>query len=384
MASRHPKSRQNESRLHPLRFEPLEVRRVLTAWHNAALAADVDGSGVVAPLDALLVINEVGDRVFSSPVDGKLPVNRPNNAPFLDVTDNLVVAPLDALLVINELDAEPNVFTINENATDGAFVGRIQPTGGVTPDTIFELAKNEALPVSIVDILELKPDDHYKGAANAPVIVIEYLDFACPICGLYHPLVQQALEDFDGEVAVVSRHLPLTSIHPNAQQAAIAAEAAGRQGMFDEMADLLFTRRISSGWDSASNPTSTFRDFAQELGLDLAQFDSDVDDPALEARVMRDSNEAVTGLGFTGTPSFAVNDQAEAPPGVSQAAVNQMVQNALDAVELPFNIDRFTGEITVRDGTTLDFETTPMYEFDVIVNGAMQTVTIDVGDVAEA
>ena len=185
-----------------------------------------------------------------------------------------------------------------------------------------------------------------------------------------------------GDVAIVTRHLPLTSIHPNAFSAAIAAEAAGRQGKFDEMADLLFSRRLSTGWDRAGNPIPFFQSFAEELGLDIRQFNDDFQDEALEDRVRRDRDDAISRLGFTGTPSFALNDQAISPPGLTQSQVNLVLQNAVDDVDFPFAIDRFTGDITVRDGTLLDFEDTATYEFDVMVNGALQTITIDIGNVA--
>ena len=386
--SRLKSSRRNQGKRSTIRLqaESLEERRVLTAWHNNALATDVDASNIVAPLDALLVINELVQRVHSEVGTGLLPTERPENAPFLDVNDDGFVAPLDALFVINELGnaVEANVFTILENSAANAAVGRIQPTGGTAENSVFELVKDEAIPADIRDVLELKPDDHYQGAADAPVVMIEYVDFACPTCGIFHTLVQQALEDFDGDIAVVTRHLPLTSLHPNATRAAIAAEAAGRQGKFDEMADLLFTRRVETGWDQAVDPNNgNFRVFAQELGLDLEQFAADLADPALEDRVNRDGLDASSVLNFGGTPSFVVNDLPEFPQP-TQASLNQLLTDKLNAVQTPFKIDRFSGDIRVRDGALLDFETTPSYTLDVMVNGSPQTVRIDLTDVPDA
>ncbi len=382
-AARHSASRSTSRRR--LAVESLEVRRVLTAWHNDALPTDVDGSGVVAPLDALLVINELVNREFSNPQDGMLPANRPDEAPFLDVTDNSIVAPLDALLVINDLgEVASNVFTILETAATDSLVGRIQPSGGVNANSIFELKKDTAIPASIRDILELRPEDHYQGAADAAVVLIEYVDFACPICGIFHPLVQQALSDFEGQIAVVTRHLPLTEVHPNAPRAAIAAEAAGRQGKFDEMADLLFTRRTQTGWDAATDPTSQFEQFADELGLNVTQFSEDLNDPALAERVAGDREDAVSGLGFTGTPSFVLNDFPTSFSSATQTELNDALQSAIDEVEIPFKIDRLTGEIRVRDGALLDYETNPTYTYDVMVNGMVETVEIRLTDVPGA
>ena len=381
-ARRNSRSTMPHSGGRKLQGEPLEGRIVLTAWTNDALPADVNADEVVAPLDALLVINELNAREFSDPTTGGLPEFRPEGADFLDVTDNGVVAPLDALFVINELSSANVIeFTIAENAVDDAVVGTIEAPGGISEDTIFELEKSSTLTADERSIYQLKPDDHYLGAADASVVLIEYLDLACPICGLYHPLIQEALDNFDGDIAVVSRHLPLTSIHPNARSAAVAAEAAGRQGKFDEMADLLFTRRLSTDWDDAVNPLGFYLNFAEELNLDIAKFQADFNDPALVDRVNRDGNDAFNTLGFSGTPSFVLNDVAVDLPGLTQANVNQMFQDAIDAVESPFKIDRFTGQIRVRDASRLDFEAQSSYNLRVQVNGVIQEIRINVTDV---
>lgn len=351
----------------------------MTAWHNIGWATDVDQSGAVGPVDALLVVNELTLREHSSATTGMLPANRSDSAPFLDVRNDSTVGPLDALHVIGDLS---NVFSIAEHADDDTRAGRIQPASGRNSNTRFEMLKDSDVPANIRETLELKPDDHYRGATDAPVLVIEYVDFACPVCGLFHPLIEESLQGFEGEVAVITRHLPLTSIHPNAQQAAIAAEAAGRQGMFDEMADLLFTRRLSSGWDGAANPGTIFQGFAAELGMNVSQFVQDIADPALESRVNRDSDDAVSTLGFTGTPSFVVNDQAAQNPSPSQASVNQFLQAAVDDVEFAFKLDRFSGDVRVRESALLDFEQEATISFDVMVNGGVEPVQVNLIDVA--
>jgi protein-disulfide isomerase len=370
--------RNKSSHRRSLRLEQLEVRRVLTAWHNDGLAADVDGQNGVTPVDALIVINELNNRQYSDSITGALPVDRPADAPFVDVLDDSIVNPVDALRVINVLDnvqVDPNVFVISANASDDAVVGSVVPADGVNADSIFEFAKSEDIPQSIRDALALQPGEVIQGAADAPVLMIEYVDFACPICGLYHPLFKQALEDFDGEIAIVQRHLPLTEIHPNAELAAIAVEAAGRQGHFEEMADLLFTRRIETNWDTSLSPNQVFRQFASELNLNLAQFQSDLSDPELVELVRASRTTANSTLGFTGTPSIAVNDNAAQLPGLNSAAVNQFFQTAVSEVETPFKLDRVTGQIRVRDASLL---TEPSYTFDVMVNGQAETITINV------
>ncbi len=95
-------------------------------------------------------------------------------------------------------------------------------------------------PDLIVDLAEpVDPErDHLRGPVDAPVTVLEYGDFECPYCGQAEPVVRELLREH-GEIAYVWRHLPLNDVHPNAQQAAEAAEAAAEQGAFWEMHDLL-------------------------------------------------------------------------------------------------------------------------------------------------
>ena len=279
----------------------------------------------------------------------------------------------------------PNTFSIPENAADGTFVGTIELSSGtIGSNTRFEFVKDSVIPENIREALELNPDDHYDGATDASVVLIEYVDFACPICGLYRPLTQDALSRFGDDIAIVTRHLPLTSIHPNARAAAIAAEAAGRQGMFDEYADLLFNNRTLTRWDSAPDPTLTFRSFAQTLGLDVTQFTADTQDPALANRVDRDASEAVSVLGLGGTPSFVLNDRLAQLPGATQSQVDNLFQTAIDQADSPFRVDRFTGQIRVNDSSLLDFETQRRVTFDVMVNGNVETVTVNLTDVAGA
>jgi Na+/H+ antiporter NhaA len=109
------------------------------------------------------------------------------------------------------------------------------------------------------------PDqDHYRGPEDAPVTLVEYGDFECPFCGRAEPVVRELLADF-GDLRYVWRHLPLTDVHPNAQLAAEASEAAAAQGRFWEMHDLLLAHQ------DALRPPDLMR-YAEELGLDVDRF----------------------------------------------------------------------------------------------------------------
>jgi protein-disulfide isomerase len=133
---------------------------------------------------------------------------------------------------------------------------------------------------------------------EAPVTVVEYGDFECPYCGQAEPVVRELLRDF-GDVTYVWRHLPLNDVHPNAQQAAEAAEAAAEQGAFWEMHDLLLDHQDALGFDDLLG-------YAEQLGLDVARFEEDLRTRAGARRVAEDVDSADLS-GVSGTPTFFIN-----------------------------------------------------------------------------
>ena len=140
--------------------------------------------------------------------------------------------------------------------------------------------------------------DHIRGPVDAPVTLVEYGDFECPYCGLAEPAVRDLLREF-GDVGYVWRNLPLSDVHPNAQLAAEAAEAAASQGRFWEMHDLLLAHQ------DALDPDDLVR-YAQQIDLDVEQFATDLRTHAGAARVADDVDSADLS-GVTGTPTFFVN-----------------------------------------------------------------------------
>jgi len=140
--------------------------------------------------------------------------------------------------------------------------------------------------------------DHIRGPGKAPVTVVEYGDFECPYCGLAEPAVRELLRDF-GDVRYVWRHLPLTDVHPHAQLAAEATEAAARQGAFWGLHDLLLEHQGAL----------TVRDlmgYAASLELDTEWFTADLRKHVGAARVAEDTDSADLS-GVSGTPTFFVN-----------------------------------------------------------------------------
>jgi Na+/H+ antiporter NhaA len=156
-------------------------------------------------------------------------------------------------------------------------------------------------PELIVDLADpVDPErDHVRGSVDAPVTVLEYGDFECPYCGQAEPVVRELLREH-GEVAYVWRHLPLNDVHPNAQRAAEAAEAAAEQGAFWEMHDLLLDHQ-----DALSYPALV--GYAEQLGLDVERFEEDLRTRSGSARIAQDVDSADLS-GVSGTPTFFIND----------------------------------------------------------------------------
>jgi Na+/H+ antiporter NhaA len=156
---------------------------------------------------------------------------------------------------------------------------------------------------ALVDLAtDIDPDeDHIRGPDDAPVTLVEYGDFECPYCGRAEPNVRQLLADQGADIRYVFRHLPLSDVHEHAQLAAEATEAAGAQGKFWEMHDLLFDHQ------DALTGRDLMR-YAEELGLDLDQFHDELKRHEHAPRVARDVESAELS-GVSGTPTFFVNGQ---------------------------------------------------------------------------
>lgn len=141
--------------------------------------------------------------------------------------------------------------------------------------------------------------DHVRGAAEAPVTLVEYGDYECPYCGQAESVIRELLGEFGDELRYVFRSLPLNDVHPHAQVAAEAAEAAAAQDAFWPMHDLLFERQ------DALEPRDLVG-YARELGLEVDRFSDELRRRAYAPRVTADVAGADQS-GVSGTPTFFVN-----------------------------------------------------------------------------
>lgn len=158
--------------------------------------------------------------------------------------------------------------------------------------------------------------NNFTGNNTTGVELVEFADYQCPACYQFHPVVKQLIEEYGDRVSFRFRNFPLVQLHPNAMIAARAAEAAGMQGKFWEMNDLLFTNQ--QNWASVSNPTNIFVQYAQQLGLDTTKFQEDMNSSATLAIINADVS-AAQALGATGTPTFVLNGKKIDTPATYEA-----------------------------------------------------------------
>jgi protein-disulfide isomerase len=151
--------------------------------------------------------------------------------------------------------------------------------------------------------IEVTPEDQVKGQAGSKVVLVEYSDFQCPACGAYYPILKRLYQEFGDRMRFVYRHFPLKQ-HLHAVLAARAAEAAGRQGKFWEMHDLIFEGQ--STWTAQNDPEETFIGYARKLRLDIKQFRADLDSREVQNAIEK-NEESGNQAGIEGTPTFFLN-----------------------------------------------------------------------------
>jgi protein-disulfide isomerase len=150
----------------------------------------------------------------------------------------------------------------------------------------------------------LDADDHVAGPPDAPLELIMYGDFQCPYCTAAQSIVRRVRTRLDGRLRFAFRHLPLHEVHPDAQRAAEASEAAAAQGAFWEMHDALYANGGRLQLDDLAG-------LARRLGLDVERVRAELVDGTYAARVARDADVA-RAAGIAATPAFIVNGRHHA------------------------------------------------------------------------
>lgn len=166
---------------------------------------------------------------------------------------------------------------------------------------------------------------HARGPANAPVTIEEFADLQCSACGGLYPVLKTIESEFGPRVRVIFREFPLTPPHDHAVTAAQAAEAAGLQGRFWEMHDVLYENQET--WAKAFDVRPIFEDYARKLGMDVERFKNDQTNEVVETRIFLDGRRGHS-LGVKSTPTIYLNgtelpwEQARSVEGL-RAAINK-------------------------------------------------------------
>ena len=203
---------------------------------------------------------------------------------------------------------------------------------------VLTITKNEKEPGEQADSV------HSRGNPKAPVTLEEFGDFECPPCGKLSEPINQLEKDFQPNLRLIFRHFPLVN-HAHAREAALAAEAAGLQGRFWEMHDLLY--REQAVWSKVADARTLFNSYAGILGLNLDQFKKDMDSDQVKTRVAADQKYG-TSIGVQNTPTLFLNNRAIDPKSLNPESLRAAVEAAGQGEAVVLKKDRQVVSARIR------------------------------------
>jgi protein-disulfide isomerase len=179
-------------------------------------------------------------------------------------------------------------------------------------------------PTSRASSIKLGADPpHTLGTIDAPVMLEEFGDFECPPCASLHPVLNEMKSEFGPRIVIVFREFPLAAKHARALAAARAAEAAGLQGKFWEMHDLLYENQRS--WHEASDEQPIFEEYATRLGLALDRFKRDISSEVVNRRIVLD-RERGDWIGVNSTPTVFLNGRELSLESLESAKLRELIR----------------------------------------------------------
>ncbi len=181
------------------------------------------------------------------------------------------------------------------------------------------------------------PSHNVEGSGQDGITLVEYGDFQCPYCGQYYSIVKQVQSLYNTQMTFQFVNFPLISIHQNAFAGARAAEAAALQGKFWQMHDLLYEQNViyydsnetANTWVGASDPQTYFDKYAQQLGLNVPEFETDYASDKVNNIINSDMAKG-NNLGVNGTPTFYL-DGKQISVGESLTEFEQLINAAIKA-----------------------------------------------------
>ena len=226
-----------------------------------------------------------------------------NNTPLIIIGLVLVAALIGGWWLYNSSSSKPAVKSNTNTATVKA-----------TPDNSYQTAPAGATPPNML------------GSPTATVTIEEFADYQCPTCAVQHPKMKEITGLYGNRIKFIFRGFPLTQIHKNAYEAAVAAEAAGLQGKFWAMQDQLFNNQQT--WANSTEARKVFEEYAQKIGLDFAKYQTDVVGLPAQNRVAADL-ERGRGVGINGTPTIYINGNKLIPEQTEVSAMRQLIDAEL-------------------------------------------------------
>ncbi|MBI4032389.1 DsbA family protein [Candidatus Berkelbacteria bacterium] len=195
--------------------------------------------------------------------------------------------------------------------TLGWIIGLVAIVGLLTGIVLFDSRQQQAAVTVPDEVGRVADDEWVDGPSNARVTLIEYGDFQCPACAFFAPQLRQLRTDVPNDLRLVFRQFPLKNIHAHADEAARVSEAAGNQGKFWEMYDLLYAKQ--SEWAGEKDAHDLFHGYGREIGLDDAQFETDLESDATKDAV-NDDIQSANAAKVDSTPTFILNGERIANP----------------------------------------------------------------------
>ena len=205
-----------------------------------------------------------------------------------------------------------------------ALVGFITVGAGMM---LYQAKRPVALSIPREKAAEKEKQDlmHARGPAQAPVTLEEFGDFQCPPCGMISGPLLEIEKDYGPKLRVIFRNFPFPN-HQHALEAAYAAEAAGLQGRYWDMHDLLYKEQAN--WSKAPDAKQLFVSYTKMLGLEMDRFETDIASPTVKARVTADQ-ERGKSLGVNATPSIFINNQGVPTKSLNPMALRAAIDEAL-------------------------------------------------------
>jgi len=173
---------------------------------------------------------------------------------------------------------------------------------------------------------------HVRNSLNSKVVIEEFADFECPVCATVYGEMKKVENEFGDKITVIFRQMPLVTIHRNAMNASLAAEAAGKQGRFWEMHDILYEKQDE--WKVYSDARDQFARYAQSLGLNVAQFQNDMVSLPLKSRVDLDIQRA-NSMRVTGTPTIFINGKQVPVNDMNAEGLGKHINQAMSEAAAP-------------------------------------------------